>query len=98
MVTKSSNLQFHCVACLKTLTDVPKLLSYVIATDKPEVKSFVVSAPVPQLVFSDLLPPRVLSITSNLTNILALCKSFAESPTSNDSSLISMAAHLLEHY
>ena len=29
VVTKSSNMQLHCFACLKTLADVPKLLSSV---------------------------------------------------------------------
>ena len=99
VITKSSNMQFHCFACLETLIDVPKLLSSVIVTDKLEVKAFVLSASIPQSVFSHLLPHRVLSTTLELTNILAWHRSLAETPTSNDSShLISMAAHLLEHY
>ena len=97
--TKSSKMQFHCFACLETLTDVPKLLSSVIVIDKLQVKAFVLSAPIPQSVFSHLLLHRVLSTTSELTNILALCKSLAENPTSNDSRhLISMATHLLKQY
>ena len=99
MVTKPSNKQFHCLACRKTLLDVPKLLSSVIATDELEVKAFVQSAPAPQSAFSHLPRHRVLHTTSELTNILTLCKSLAETTTSNDSShLISMAAHLLEYY
>ena len=52
VVTKSSNMPFHCFACLETLTDLPKLLLSVIVTDKLEIKVFVLSAPVPQSVFS----------------------------------------------
>ena len=92
-------MQFHCFACLIALIEVPKLLLSVIVTDKLELKAFVLFAPVPQSVFSHLLPHRVLSSISELTNILALCKSLAETRISNDSShLISMAAHLLEHH
>ena len=74
-ISTSNHMQFHYIACQENFYDTSKLLSSVVVTEDLIVKPFVLSTPLPSSSFCHIIAGTKLSNTSELLNILALCKS-----------------------
>ena len=73
-ISTSNRMQFHYIACQENFYDTSKLLSSVVVTEDLIVKPFVLSTPLPSSSFCHIIAGTKLSNTSEILNILALCK------------------------
>lgn len=99
-VAEDSCIQFHYLNCSAELLEAPKLLASVIITTSLQIHMFVSSAVIPVSAYKYLLSSTNLKTTTELTNLLALCKSICDNcsgGTSNSFSF-SLAVSLLEQY
>ena len=86
------------IACQENFYGTPKLSS-VVVTEDLIVKPFVLSTPLPSLSFCHIIAGTKLSNTSELLNILALCKSLSQMDSSiNSKVFISSAINCLEMF
>ena len=78
--------------------DAPKLLSSVIVTSNLDVHAYVYSILIPPSSYHHITSLSKLKAISELTNLLAFCKSFFEnsSENQNQSNFIALAVSLLE--
>lgn len=92
VVSNSNSMLFHYIACQENFQDAPKLLSSVVVTEDLTVKPFVLSIPLPSSSFCHIVSGTKLSNTSELLNILALCKSLSQMDSSISSKVFMSTA------
>ena len=98
-ISTSNSRQFHYIACQENFYDTPKLLSSVVVRKDLIVKPFVLSTPLPSSSFCHIIAGTKLFNTSELLNILALCKSLLQMDSSiNSKVFISTAVNCLEMF
>ena len=98
-LSNSNNMQFDFIGYQKNFEYAPKLLSSVIVTEELTIKPFVLSTPLPPSSFFHIMSGTKLSNTSQLINILALCKSFSQMNNLNNLNiLVNIAINFLEKY
>ena len=95
-LSNSNNMQFHFIGYQENFEDAPKLLSSVIVTEELTTKLFVLSTPLPPSPFFHIMSGTKLSNTSQLINILTLCKSFLQ--INNSNIFVNTAINFLEKY
>ena len=78
--------------------DAPKLLSSIIVTSNLDVHAYVYSTLIPPSSYHHITSSSKFKAISELTNLLAFCKSFCEksSENQNQSNFIALAVSLLE--
>ena len=78
IVETDTSLEFHIFSRRENLFERPKLLVSVIIADTMELSAFVQSAYVPSATFEHLMSSKFLKTTSELLNVLALCKQLSD--------------------
>ena len=103
-VMEDNQAWFHYISTPETtqnpIKTAPNLLASVLVTGSFQVKAFVRSATLPCSAYKHLLTSQYLTTTSELTNLLALCKSLSDNSHSNNTHqyLLNLTVSLLEEY
>ena len=103
-VIEDNFVWFHYVAvvenCQNSVKTAPNLMASVLVTSLLEFKAYVKNAALPFDTFKHVLTSQLLSTTSELTNILALCKSLCADSYDNISHqyLLNLAILLLKEF
>lgn len=77
-VTGDTYLRFHYINSPESVDEAPRLLASVVVTKDLEVTPFIGSFMLPSETYSHLISSKHLKSSSDLTNILALCKALAD--------------------
>ena len=78
VVETDASLEFHIFSRRENFLEPPKLLVSVIVANTMELSAFIHSAYVPSGTFEHLMSSKFLKTTSELLNVLALCKELSD--------------------
>ena len=99
-VMKDDSVTFHYIRDDSNKIKISKFINSVVVESDLEVKTFQYSAPLSHNTFKHLMPEKRLKKMSELLNILALCKSLADSDSSSAKReiYIEIAVNMLEWF